>query len=722
MQAYVNKTLYQISMHFNRNEQLDGFSFGMNSAPEMFTEETFLDIAKQLPVGIIVLCMNRRIEYCNPAILAMLGYKDEEMIGTDICQASLFRQEGQGCNLSCPEIFDLTQEPLDFEQVCVTKEGKEISTEWKVIPVSLKKKDRSRIICCINCLSVDGNSRYDPEDYDKKYVRVLENAYDGIVIIQNFVIKYINPKITEITGYDRTEIIGKNFMNFISSESKEDAYRMYVEMKKDIVDQNNSEVNIMSKSGNKIPMRILSSGIYYQGSAADLVILQDVSEKRRSEKQLERYSEELQKSNILVRRKLELERSISFISSVLVAPEDLNDAIEKCLGNIGVLCGASRVYLFMIKDEVMDNTHEWCNEGVEPQKDNLKDLPVDMFPWWMKKLHLGEIIHVTDVSAMPSEASSEKEILEMQGITSLIVLPLYVGGKMSGFVGMDNVVNTGSWSEDDIKVLGILSNLLGSAIERRHNEEALRSHSLELEKAYAELKTHDRMKSEFLANLSHELKTPLNSIYGYSTLLNEEVLGTLNESQRKSVDAVVLNSERLGALIDSLLYMGNVLAGSAKYTFDMVLAESIIDRTMKNYSDPASKKGVELFKRVELPHPFLEADVNFLMKLMDNIMDNAVKFTPAGGKIVLSVYEDGDHIHFAVRDTGIGISQGNFKYIFDSFYQADGSSTRKYGGNGLGLYIAKLIVDAHHGRIWIESETEIGTTVHILLPKKQALG
>jgi signal transduction histidine kinase len=407
------------------------------------------------------------------------------------------------------------------------------------------------------------------------------------------------------------------------------------------------------------------------------------------------------------------------VSSVLVAPVDIDVAIEKCLGNIGTLCGASRVYLFMIKDEVMDNTHEWCSEGIEAQKENLRDLPVSMFLWWIDKLQKGEIIHVTDVSSMPLEAHNEKEILEMQDISSLIALPLYVSGTMSGFVGMDNVVNTGSWSEEDINVLGILSNLVGSAIERRQNEKILSAHSLELERANAELKALDRMKSEFLANLSHELKTPLHSIYGYSSLLKEGVLGDLNENQRKSVDAVVRNSERLGSLIDSLLYMGNVLAGTAQYTIDTILLENILDRAIETYSDQARQKSVTVSKNVIMLHPFIDGDVNFLIQLMDKLMDNAVKFTLKGGQVNLSAYEEGNDVHIEVQDTGIGIPEENVKDIFTSFYQVDGSSTRKYGGNGLGLYVSKLIVEAHQGRIWLESEKGIGTTVHVLLPKEQ---
>ncbi|AFV22267.1 multisensor signal transduction histidine kinase [Methanolobus psychrophilus R15] len=706
-------------MYCKNPEKTADHSFFADPSSGSLVRESFFAVAEQLPMGIIVLDADRKMDYCNPAVLEILDYGSEDLLGKNICEAPFFKDLQAGSNISCAELFNYDCRAAGFEQTCITGNGKRIPTRWKIIPAEIKGKDHFNIICCIDHALQDGQLRPNPEDHDRKYVRILENGNDGIVIIQDFVIKYMNTKLADILGYDKKEVIGRNFMGFVSAGSKNDAYHMYVEIEGDIGFQQNHELDIISKTGNTIPMKVLSSSIEYEGTPADLVILHDISERKRSEKELQAYSQKLKASNELIRRKLNLEMSISYVSSVLVAPADIDVAIEECLGNIGTLCGASRVYLFMIKDEVMDNTHEWCSEGVEPQKENLRDLPVSMFPWWMDKLYKGEIIHVTDVSSMPPKAYNEKEILEMQDISSLIVLPLYVSGTMSGFVGMDNVVNTGSWSEEDIKVLGIMSNLVGSAIERRQNEEILSIHSMQLEKAYDELKVLDRMKSEFLANLSHELKTPLHSIYGYSSLLDEEVFGELNENQRKSVDAIVRNSERLGSLIDSLLYMGNVLAGTAQYTIDTTLLEIIIDRAIESYSDQARQKGVTVSKNVTLLHPFIEGDVNFLIQLMNKLMDNAVKFILKGGQVNLSAYEEGNDVHIEVQDTGIGIPPENVKDIFTSFYQVDGSSTRKYGGNGLGLYVSKLIVEAHHGRIWLESEKGIGTTVHVLLPKEQ---
>ena len=177
-----------------------------------------------------------------------------------------------------------------------------------------------------------------------------------------------------------------------------------------------------------------------------------------------------------IKRRLESEKTISKISSRFVTALNLDDAINKSLKDMGVLTTASRSYLFMLKKDAtsMDNTHEWCAEGVTPQIDNLKDLPVDTFPWWMEKLYRGEIIHIEDVSKLPPEAKAEKEILESQDIKSLLVFPLNVKGKLAGFIGFDNVMATGKWRDEDVVLLRIFSELLGSAFERKEAEEELR--------------------------------------------------------------------------------------------------------------------------------------------------------------------------------------------------------------------------------------------------------
>lgn len=177
-----------------------------------------------------------------------------------------------------------------------------------------------------------------------------------------------------------------------------------------------------------------------------------------------------------IQRRLAFMDTVKRISSRFVGTSNIDDAINDSLADIGILSMAGRAYLFYFNQDraTMDNTHEWCAEGVSPQIDNLQNLPLEMFPWWMAKLHKDEVIHIIDVSKLPAEAKAEKEILESQDIKSLLVLPLYVRGELSGFIGFDNVSGTGSWSEGDLALLRVSSEIIGNALERKLAEEALR--------------------------------------------------------------------------------------------------------------------------------------------------------------------------------------------------------------------------------------------------------
>ena len=177
-----------------------------------------------------------------------------------------------------------------------------------------------------------------------------------------------------------------------------------------------------------------------------------------------------------IRRRLKFEKTVSDISSRFVGIFDIDDAINASLTDMGRFSRSSRAYVFLIREDgtMMDNAHEWCAEGVSPQIDNRKQLPVAEFPWWMKKLHKGEVIQIEDVSKVPAEAKSEREVLERQQIKSLLVLPLTIGGKPGGFVGFDNVIRTVTWGDDDLALLRVASEIMGNALERKKAEEALK--------------------------------------------------------------------------------------------------------------------------------------------------------------------------------------------------------------------------------------------------------
>lgn len=175
--------------------------------------------------------------------------------------------------------------------------------------------------------------------------------------------------------------------------------------------------------------------------------------------------------------RLNFEKLVTKISNRFISFEDINEAILKSLEDIGRFRQASRSYVFMFSEDenTMINTHEWCQEGVVPKIKNLQGLSMDMFPWWIEKLKNRQIILIQNVSKLTEEAQKEKEMLEEQGIVSVMVLPIYVQRKLTGFIGFDNVSNSSEWQEEDISLLQLTAEIFSNAIERMRAEKALKS-------------------------------------------------------------------------------------------------------------------------------------------------------------------------------------------------------------------------------------------------------
>ncbi len=256
-----------------------------------------------------------------------------------------------------------------------------------------------------------------------------------------------------------------------------------------------------------------------------------------------------------------------------------------------------------------------------------------------------------------------------------------------------------------------------SIAEIRKMQQKLLARARELERANEELRLHDRAKDSFLSNVSHELRTPLSTIQGYIELLKTGGVGELTEAQLNVVRIAERNGERLLALINQLLEYSRMQIKGVTPVLSLVSPQALIGEAVAAVHPDALAKNLVVETSAAGPPAFVWVDRDKFSQVLGILLNNAVKFTPGGGTISVTLQaQEGGGAAITVRDTGIGIAPEHHARIFDRFFQVDSSKARKYEGAGLGLSIAKGIVDAHGGLIRIDSAPGKGSAFTVTLP------
>ncbi|RNI14421.1 PAS domain S-box protein [Methanohalophilus sp. RSK] len=398
---------------------------------------------------------------------------------------------------------------------------------------------------------------------------------------------------------------------------------------------------------------------------------------------------------------LEKERDISILySASALASEslDVDDLLDEMLMEMGDLLDITAGGVYIINPEEKEAV---LRAYIGPERE------------YPESIHYSAVENMFDNSAgSPSSPLVAEDTFHYQGQMQrkkYLLFRLYSREKIMGFIQLSIPLNH-EVSEKSLQVLEHVGKHIGIAIENAQLFEIT-------QRAYEDLKNLDKLKSEFLANLTHELKTPLISIKGFSDLLDKGRLGELNEDQKKANLAVVRNADRLKRLIDSLLYMSMEKEGKYQYHFEEVDVGEIIKDAMDKMKVHTEGKDVDIGIDLQSKLSPICGDRERLTNVFLNILDNASKFTQGSGRIKITLKEEEEYIHIKIKDNGIGIPKEKLPRIYDMFYQIDGSTTRIYNGVGLGLHICKKVIDIHNGSIWARSMEGLGTTVHVKLPK-----
>lgn len=461
--------------------------------------------------------------------------------------------------------------------------------------------------------------------------------------------------------------------------------------------------------------------------------------------------------------RLSYERTISKISSYFVHLSDHIDVeINEALKDLALATKASRAYIFQFKDGelAMDNTHEWCAPGVEPQIDNLKDLPTEIFPWWMEKIKKNEIIHIESVKDMAPEASAEQEILESQMIQSVIVLPLVAQDQNLGFIGLDNIANSRRWKDDDLILLSLTAEIFSNVFMRKQYDNRLKDANLELSltldelrKLQAQMVHQEKMVGigQLAAGIAHEINNPLGYVSSnfetlskYITRLQlvlekqKETIQNLDGFSVKGLDCDHLKESiaTLGQLykvnkIDYVLSDLTDLLEDSKSGFTRV---ADIINSLRNFArseSHAKHSSHNLLQIVDEVLLILGNEIRYVAtveknidpnleitcnrseigQVIMNLVLNAIQAIKANEKLTTGMVRiqsqlTSNFVELLIEDDGIGVEADQLSQIFDPFY-----TTKEVGtGTGLGLSISyDIMVNKHEGMILVNSTPGKGT-------------
>ncbi len=645
-----------------------------------------------------------KLLYISPSCQDLFGYKVDEIVGKSF--AEFIPKEKLSSAFKSMAKLLREKDIIVFNADIIHKNGSRIPVEvtGRLVEVYGKRMGQGTIRDISGRLIAEEKLR----SSENTFKTIWENSYDGMRLTDETGIVYMcNEAYAKMISKSRFEIEGQPISSIYDEEHGTKILSEYLNKfnSESLVTKYETTAHLWN--GNKKEFEVSNSFIQSISGKKYLVsIFSDITTRKGNED--------------LIRKKDRLLQGIADATKALMTSREEGEGFNEALSILGKAADVERVYIF--QHQVNKNTgemyfslvYEWASEGTVAQIKNPEFYKISYSRFATLQFYESFSKGKTLKYVIKDLPDSYRENFIDKNIKSIILVPIMIDGNYWGFIGFDEMETERTWSDNEESILVTMASTIGAVIKRNLFREILMQNNKELDKAVKEARNATKVKSEFLALMSHEIRTPMNGVIGMTDLLLDTVL---DDTQRDFIQTIRLSGEQLLSIINDILDFSKIEYEKLELENQPFDLRECLEDSFELLSSKAVKKNIELIYHFNRGTPsVISGDVQRLRQILLNLIGNAIKFTEKG-EVFVSVSaekleQNRYNLSFAVKDTGIGIPKEKMDRLFIPFSQIDSSTSRNYGGTGLGLVISKKLVEKMGGNISVESDEGKGTTFY----------